>query len=54
MVNFTHIFAVLAAFIQRLFLLEIGGLSIMSWYILFWIIAIIGWILQAMYGRKDD
>lgn len=45
-----QLFSVLGSFVSSLLSIEIIGISMAGWFALFWILAIIGWILQVLYG----
>ena len=53
MVELQQLINLFGTFANFLFGIEILGLSMSQWFVLFWGLAIVGWALQIMYGRGD-
>lgn len=47
----TQLFSIIGSFVSSLLSIEIVGISLAAWFVLFWVLAIIGYILQVLYGK---
>lgn len=53
MVEAQQLFRLFGTLANFLFGINILGLSMIQWFVVFWGLAIVGWALQIMYGRGD-
>lgn len=47
------LFRLLSTLVSSLLSIDVMGMSMAAWFGLFWILAIVGWILQTLYGRGE-
>lgn len=52
MVEMFQLFGVLGQWAGHLLTMEVAGFAVHWWFKLFWLIAVVGWLLRIMYGQQ--